>query len=361
MQSKLSVDALQPRTAAIMLAIFLIGIEAVFAPPSSGGADVWLSYLLSFVLFIPVLFVWGQLMKKFPGQDLFSILETVFGKGFGRIIAFLYFLFFLFLASSVRFYYASFTQMASLTHTPLVVTIFLFFLLSAHLAKSGAQTIGKWSVFLAVIVLGAFVCLSLLAIPILRTEYLFPLVETPGGQVLEEAFGRSVLQLSGGVVFLALLGRLDPKASPQRVLFLGTGIAVLFGAATVLRDTAILGQGGFFATAFPSFKAVGVITLGTTGMGVEVIELLLSILTGLTSVSLFLLGASRALTPMFGLKEEAPLVLSIAFFTVPLAFVLFSNLTALAHFAPLFLRFAPVFSMGIPLVLWIFSGIGKRK
>ena len=360
MKDKIASNQINLQTAVFILLILHIGSFGTFGSGHGFYAGVWVSWLLSFLGFIPALFLWSYLVKKMPGMDLFAMLEHGFGKVLGRMITLLYILFFLFLAASTQFFYAAMTQMLTLNVTPFVVILLLFFLLSAYLAKSGLQAIGKWCVLLTVLAAVMAFLFFLLAAPIMQMEHIFPLMPSGGVGILRGAIHFFALTIGNAVMMLALLGNLEEKASPRKLFFIATSVAVLFFTFNFLRDTVVLGQGGVGASVYPSYKAAGLIRLGSTGTSVEVFVLLFDVVAGLTKVALCIVAAARGFARLFGQTEENAFVLSIAFLTVGAAAALFSNLHTLFSVVPTYQRIAPVFQVFIPLVL-AFVLLFRRK
>ena len=361
MKDKIASNQINLQTAVFILLILHIGSFGMFGPEQGFYAGVWLSWLLSLLGFVPVLLLWSHLVKNMPNMDLFAMLEHGFGRVLGRLFGLCYILFFLFLAASARFFYAAMTQMLTLSFTPFVVILLLFFLLSAYLAKSGLQAMGKWCALLVALMAGMTILFFLLATPIMRVENVLPLMPNGGEGVLRGAARFFVLTIGNAVIMLALLGNVEAKASPRKLFFYATAITVLFFVFHFLRDTAILGQGGVEASIYPSYKAAGLIRLGGTGTRIEVFVLLFDTMAGLSKVALCIIAAARGLARLFGQSEENAFVLSVAFLTVGLSALLFSNLHTLFSMAPTYLRIAPVFQVLIPLLLSIALLFRRKK
>ena len=360
MKDKIASNQINLQTAVFILLIIHICSFGMFGPAQGFYVGVWVSWLVSLLGFVPALLLWSHLVKKMPGMDLFAMLEHGFGRVLGRLFGLCYILFFLFLAASTRFFYAAMTQMLTLSFTPFVVILLLFFLLSAYLAKSGLQAMGKWCALLVAFAAVMTLLFFLLATPIMRLENILPLMPNGGEGVLRGAARFFALTIGNAVMMLALLGNFEAKASPKKLFFIATAIAILFFAFNFLRDTAILGQGGVEASVYPSYKAAGLIRLGGTGTRIEVFVLLFDVVAGLTKVALCIIAAARGFAHLFGQTEENAFVLSVVFLTVGLSATLFSNLHTLFSVAPTYLRVAPVFQVLIPLIL-AFVLLFRRK
>jgi len=294
-------------------------------------------------------------------MDLFAMLDYSFGRVLTVIISGLYFVYFITLAATTRAYHAMFVRLVAMPQTPWIILLLVFFVLCVYLAKSGAETVGKWSTFLAAGLILTTVGLTLFAIPAMRVDNLLPLVESGSAEIARGGIRFAVMPLGEAVVLLALLGHLDKGASSYKLFFVGAVIATLLLVLGFLRDAAILGARSMDSLLYSSFTAAGVLEVGTIGMRIEFLAALPTILAGITKAAVCLIAAARAMRRVFALPGENAVIVSVAFFSLGLSAALFANVTELFAFPALHFYFAPVFQVGIPVLMWLVAEMKTRR
>lgn len=361
MEDKIASRQIDGKTAMFVLFILHVGSLGAFGAGLGLRPGGWLSWLLAFIFFLPISQLWVYLGKKSSGMNLFSALEQGFGRKLSQILGFLYVGFFLLLAARLLFFHGAMLQMLVLPYTPFALNLLLLFGLSAYLAKSGLQAVGKWCVLLAGIFLFATVLFFILATPIMEVYRVLPLVLSGGQGVLEGAVHFFLQTLGNAVIMLALLGNGTENASQRKLFFVATAFAVLFFSLSFLREVSILGQAGAQSALYPSYKAAGLIRIGSTGARVEVFVLLLDMVMGLTKVALCVMAGARGMAHIFGGAKENALILSLSFFALGLSVLLFSSIRSLLDFTGIYLCLAPVFQVILPAILCVALAIrGKR-
>jgi len=350
------------RGAVAILLVFYMGSGPVFSLSSGLGADGWIAQLIGFLLVLPLLFILARLVRLMPGMDFYGILGYTLGKWLAGVVTVLYFCYFITMAATVRLYYGTFLQLTSLPNTPLIVILLALFAICAYLAKSGAETLGKWSTLVGAMAIVGALFLALMAIPSMRLGNLLPVMASGGREILWSGYRFAVLPFGEAVVLLALFGRLERGVSPYRVFFFGALLAAVFFVLTFLRDAAVLGAESMDSLRYPSFQAASVIRMGVIEMRIESLWSVPLILIGATKAAVYLIAAVLAVRRLFGLVDGGAVLLPVAFFSVGLSGVLFYNLTALFSFPALHLVVAPLFQMGIPVVIWLvaeYRGCGR--
>jgi len=361
MHGKLSAGTLHFSGAFAILMVFYLGGANLFGPEPGLGADGWIAQILGLFMVMPLLLIFARLVKLLPGMDLFEMLAFAWGRWLSTIVVVFYFFYFLGLAAMVRVYYGAFVQFVSLPNTPLVVILLAFFVLCTYLAKSGAETLGKWSLLLVSVLLVTAVALTILAVSNMRFENLLPLGDSGRSALMRGGARVALSPLGGAVVLLTLLGRFDARACPYRLFLFGAAAAVGMIALNFLRDASILGSGGMAVIQYPFFKAASVVQLGEIGARIEFPMVLPVLLAGITKAAVCLIAASKAVRFLFRLSDENTIIIPVAFFSVGISAVLAPNLPALLALPMLHLRAAPLFQVVLPMLLWLVAEIKMSR
>ena len=346
------------KNAAAILLVFYMGSYAIYAP-SGLGSDGWIALLAGFLTAMPLFLLLARLVQIMPKMDLYEMLRYTLGRRTSIIVSLLYFCYFIGISATVQLYYGTFVQQTSLTNTPLIVTLLVLFILCIYLAKSGVETLGKWSIFLAAAVILTAVLLTLFAIPSMRVGNLLPLAANGGRAIARAGIRQAALPFGEAVVLLALLGRLDCKASPYKVFFLGAVLAAGFFVLTFLRDAAILGAGGMDAVRYPFFTAAGVIRIGGMETRIETLATIPFVIAGLTKAAIYLIAAIAVVRRFFVRKEGRRVLIWVAVLSFGLVVVLATYLRSPNVLQTVRLYAAPLFQLMIPLLIWFVAEIKR--
>jgi len=360
MENKLSLDRLSLRGGVAILLVFYMSSYNVFGHAIGLASDRWIGLGIGLVMATPLLLILARLIRLLPGMDLFDMLEYAFGRVLGTVITVLYCAYFIAMAALAGRYHGEFLRLTTLPNTPLIVLIVALFAVCVYLAKSGAITLGKWSILVAALAVISAVTMAIFGIPAMGFNHLLPLGVHSGQGLLWGGYRSAVLGLGNAIILLTLAGRLDRKANPYGLFMFSAALAIAFFALTFLRDLAVLGQGSMDTFLFPAYRAAGVLGMGGLGVRIEVFVLLMALLTGAAKIALCLMATVKGVSRIGGRLDRnflAPLVAALALI---LAMSLFPNLTALFAFPGVYLRYAPVLQVGIPVLMWLIAE-GKAK
>ncbi len=142
---------------------------------SGNGAPF--SLLLSFLLWLPLLFCYFFVFRRFKKQDFTELNRTVFGKVGGKITSTLYALWFLVLASFYLGQYGARITGTLFYDTDMLVFVILMLFAVTFVLKKGTGTLFRSSTILAYIILFSVLIFTLLLLPPVRIKHFLPLSE----------------------------------------------------------------------------------------------------------------------------------------------------------------------------------------
>lgn len=317
------------------------------------GTDTWLVLLVSIAFALPLMLMYARLIHLMPGKDLFEMMELIFGKAAMVVTGLLFAFYFLSIASIVRGYYAEFVHVTSLLKTSFLIILLAFFLVCSYMAKSGIQSLGKWCVLTLFFTAAVISVMLVLSIPSIDMQNLLPLRETKLSEVLSAGFKGVILPLGEMVFLLGFAGRLDKKINPYKLFIFSMLFSTLFLEVILFQNLSVLGDAFMNTVFFPLYTATSVIHIGTIGTRVESLVMLTFLLVGISKVGIGLFAGTTALTRVFRLKSNNPIIIPVSFFTVALSAVAFPSMTAMFDFIEVYHIFASLFQLVIPAVLWI--------
>ncbi|MEO3944947.1 endospore germination permease [Gorillibacterium sp. CAU 1737] len=346
--------------------LFLIGSSLFMQNPGNQGADDWLSVLVAWIAYLPLLLLCGRLMKLCPAQDLIGILLKVMGPWLGRFVGMLYVFYAFLIGSMVLRNFGDFCQAVSYTDTPLLVPILMLGVLAIWAAYAGVEVLARTSAVLFVGVMLMFVVVSLLGLSAVKPHNLLPILEHGMLPVLKGGFTSFSLPFGETILLITVFSCISNIQRGSRPLLLGVGIAGFLSVYTSLRNTSILGSDIASSLYFPSYVAISRIHVGEFIQRIEGSSATVFLCALFIKVAVCLLLVSKGTAQIFNLKSYRSLVLQLGLLMIYLSTFVFSSLMQMIEAAGKYYPyFAFPFVAILPLVTWIVAefrfGRGKRK
>lgn len=138
------------------------------------GIDSWLSIIVAGILIQCMIFVFGLLMKRFPDDHLFTILEKLFGKVIGKTMSFLLCLYFIFIGAVSITKYTVILKSWLLPITPKWIIIIGLILVTIYAAKDSLHVITRFYI-LAFFVIFLFLGFVMYSLKDANVTYILPI------------------------------------------------------------------------------------------------------------------------------------------------------------------------------------------
>ena len=138
------------------------------------GTAAWYGSIISCLVSLFFFYLLYLLMKRFPGQDITQIFETVLGKVIGKVLTLLFSAYFLYYAASNLREFIEMLKAYNLPYTPPSLLITGFIAVSALIAYYGLEGIARISGILFIPVILGIVIILLLDIPYYDIDYIKP-------------------------------------------------------------------------------------------------------------------------------------------------------------------------------------------
>ncbi len=287
--------------------------------------EAWIGIIIAIIGFIPILFIYNCYMKKYPDKNYLQICEDLFGKIIGKVIGFIYILFFILLTSFNVRDLGYFTQSTMINETPLPVILLVAIVPCCMGVKNGISTTTRYSkifVISSVVIAGTIMFFLLKEADITNLLPVFNLSKKSYFQgaflVLNVPFGELVVVL----MIHQYLKNENKKA--RKYLFLGYIIGGFIYLLITVRDIAVLGE-TFSLFSSPSLVAFQLINIEEIFSRMDI--LFTVIFTGLLflKASLFFYVTILSIKTVFNLKETRHLVYILGIFACFIAINISAN------------------------------------
>jgi len=272
--------------------------------------DTWIIVIFSFILILPVLWIYIKLATKFPGKSIIEINECVFGKIVGKVLSSLYVFFFFSVAFLNGGLLSGFVGSTILPETPKAAIIIALVLLFVYTLRKGIEPITRCSTFFVIILIATLLINSILLIKNMKLSNFLPIFTLPINKYIQATQTEVFLPFCDIFVFFMLFPNLQNPKDVKKPFLNG----LIIGAATVffvvLRDTAVLGTSIQFMSR-PAYEAVRLINIANTLTRMEIVYAIILIVLLFFKICIFFYAAVKGISQIFKLesyKELAPVI-----------------------------------------------------
>lgn len=344
-----------------LVTLFLFGSTLVMGTGGNAGRDAWLSILAAMVLTLPVYLIYCRIISLFPGKDLMEILELNFGKIFGKLLSLAFIWFAFHLGALVMRNFGEFIITVALPETPMVAPIVIYGLLCIWGVKAGIETLAKCSEYFAVFVFALLIIYSLLAIPTMDTDNIFPIMGQGFMQAMSGTLAAFTYPFGEAVVFMAVSSALPGKRSSYKSYLWSLLIAGAMIAYIALRNNMILGPYTLKAVYFPAYTAISRINIGNFLQRMEIGVTIVFLLCGFIKTSICLLAASKGLSRVLGFDDYRILVTPIGLMMTTLSYTVYQSVMEMFEWAfKIWPYYAIFFQVFLPFFIWIFIEVREK-
>ncbi len=287
--------------------------------------DSWLVILFGFIVSLPLLWVYRNLMVMFPEQNLIQILDNVYGPVVGKILAVGYIWFF-FTLTSINFTdLGDFIKQIMLKETPIMVLVIMCMLVSVIAVREGITLVTKYSTLFIMV---TFVIMSfsvLLVINQLNFENFLPMLDKPVMKYVQGTHIITTIPFGETVVFLMIHPNVkQSRRETTKNLFLGFTLGGITVLAITMRDIATLGNTLEMFT-LPHVVALSLANLGPALSRIEIVFSVVFIMLMVFRITFLYYVSVLAIAQLLKIKDYRHLALAIGTFMILYGLTLYPN------------------------------------
>ena len=344
-----------------IIVMFIFGSSVVMGVSSGADQDSWMSLLLASAYTVPMLLIYARIIKLYPEKDLFETIEIVMGKIVGKIVIVLMAWYALHLCALVLRNFSEFIQIVTMPETPQLPIMLAMIMVVVYMAKSGVETMGKWSVITLTVVLMVVIVTIIFSLNKMDFTNILPFMEHSFQEISNGAFRLYAFPFAETVLFLCLADALKKKSSPYKLymfgLLIGCGVLML----VILRNLFMMGPKLVGASYFASYMTVRLINIADFFARIEGFISMNFILAGIIKITVCLLAAAKGTARLFGVSNYRKLVLPVSLLAVALSAIVYQNVMEMFDFLRFYTYYAVPFQVIIPLAVWIAAEIQTRR
>lgn len=314
----------------VLVVLFEMGSSILVGFPLNLKQDAWIAILLGMAGGILLFLVYYRLYMYYPDLPLTGYLQKIAGKWPGRVIGFLYILYFAYLASRVLRDFGELLTSTIYTHTPLFFLITLMFITVSYAIWKGFEVIARvGELYFAVVYIMAIVGFFLIIFSgLIHLENLKPFLEAGWMPIIKTSLKDSLTFPFGEMVVFTML--LPYIKQTQKIKIVCIGGMVLSGiniAIAAVVNIATLGVGLFIRSQYPLLTTVSKIQLFNFIERLDVLFMLYLMIAGFIKVTIFYYAAVIGTANLFKFEDYRKISFPVGFIILLTAMAIASNYT----------------------------------
>lgn len=340
-----------------IFSLFLVSITStniIIGFSKDAEQDTWISLILSIFFIIPFVLIYSRLIKIMPSKNIFEMCEYALGKPLGKVIAFIFTLYTLLALSLTLFGYGAFTNISALRHTHFFIIVGLYLLPVLYLAKSGIDTLSKWSFIVLLGWLILMIVFSTISLSKADANNLFPMFTHSKEDIIKSAAKSAIIPAGEIVLTLGIANSFDKKAKMKKVYILTIITMTIYLMLVFFRTCALLGAETMSSVIFSNYKAMTVVKISDFFERVEAFLAGIYILAGITKCALLLTSFVNGIKSVFSFQKAGDILVPCAFLVLSLSVTPFDGYTEMFDFVrTVYVYISPLFQALIPIIIWI--------
>lgn len=349
------------KEAICLFVLFIYGSSLIIGIGGGAENDSWLAAIVGTIMAVPVMLIYSRILSIYEGKDLFDILEILFGKFIGKIIAVIYVWYSFHLGALVLRNFGEFLNTIAMPETPMIASLLFMGIVCIIGVSYGVEVLCRTCTYFIPLIIFILAFVELLGLPKFNLEYIKPVLGNGLNPVLQGGFSAFSFPYAETVVFMGAFASLKTKKSPFRVYLLGILISSPIIIVNTLRNVLILGNtlSSFY---FPSYGAVSMIRFGEYIERIEVTLAVTFTFCIFVKCSVCLLTACMGFGKILNLKNYRTVVIQTGLLMIYFSYIVYDNTMEMKYWAfKVYPYYAFIFQVIIPVIIWVFAEIKVRK
>lgn len=324
-------------------------------------SQTWMVVLASIVAFLPVVYSYVALSKRFPGMNVIQINDKVYGPIIGKLISLYYILF---MSLTLSFNIRDIGELYNtfiMPDAPLIFFITFFAATCAYAVYKGLESIARISHLIVITTVLIQIIIFMLLFGNMDFSNFLPLFKVSPLKLIHGFHIIMSIPFAETIIFLMILCSVNKTENVGKIVLSGVTIGGIILLNVAIRNTAVMGNTESLWTS-PSFESIRMIEIGTVLTRMDLLIGLIQTILMFFKTSFFLYAFVSAVAQLLSLKSYLPILLPLTGIEVILAATAFQTpvdhimitqnghiiyLTPLLFFVP-FMTFLIAVLRGIP-------------
>lgn len=312
-----------------MLAILFEHGSAMVIPLGvDARQDVWIAILCGMVFGWMLFLVYYRLFTYYPAVPLTSYSQQIVGPFFGKGIALIYVLYFLYIAARVLRDFGELLLTFAYPETPLFILNAVMMITVMYAAYKGIEVLARTGeLFFFSLYLTAFLGLALVVMAgLIDVHRLQPVLEEGWKRVFKVVFTQTLYVPFGEmVVFTMLFPYIHQPEKTKIVGWLAMFLSGINLAVMMATNIAVLGADTVSRSTFPLLNTIREIRVANFLERLDVLFMIALVVGGFFKISLFFYAGVIGTADLFRVKEHQRLVYPLGLSVLLLSIAIASN------------------------------------
>lgn len=287
--------------------------------------DSWLVVIFSLILFIPIIWIYRTIMVQFPNKNFIQVLEIVFGKVVGKLLA-LGFIWFLINLTALNLRDLEvFAKITVMTETPPIVLAIMCMVFVVYAVRKGIYVVCRFSAAFAVIQIAVIIIAIALVSDQIKLDNFLPIFDQPQLNYLQSVHVVSTIPMGELVAFLMITPNIRMnKESVAKYWYAGFAIGGLSFLIVMFREISVLGNIAHIFS-LPALTTFRLIHIGSILNRIEILFALTLVLLLSFKVLFLTYVTVIAIAQLAELDSYKNFVIIISLAIIPLVITIFPN------------------------------------
>lgn len=343
----------------MLIAMFISGSTLITGGLTDAKQDTWLCVVAAYLLSLPLCWLFASLVKLPKDRDFFSGIIQVCGKIPGRILCFLYALNAVHLCGQNLRFLAEFVHDVNMNETPLTAILVCVLIAAIYAVRNRLYVLVRLAGFALPFIFASVGLTILLSVQDMDFTNMLPVLHLDWKQVSSGTFEYFSLAFGELVFCLPLLGAIDHQETVFPVLAKGSLMGFLLLLTVSLRNLFVLGYTNG-VSAFPSYSAVSIISIGEFFTRIEVLIGINLLFSGFFKILVLLFFTCKSFSAALGFKDYEPLAGPCGILSLTTALLIFCNTGEMFSWQKYFAYFSLPLQLIAPAILLIIGKIRGR-
>lgn len=251
---KISTPQLAVSIASVIVAVGIVTLPRT-AVEEVGTPDVWITFLLSGLIALGLVYICGKLMQRYPGKTFYEFNELIVGKFIGRLLSLFFSAYWIVLVAYEVRMNAEVIRFLLLEQTPIEVTIGCFMLVAQFSIVKGQSPLVRLCQMFFPITTIAILAIMLLGSNNFDLDNFRPLLRDGALPVLK-GIPSSVLLYLGFEAILILAASAQDKAKITKAAVIGVCVPIVIYVVTLVMVIGILSPAEVKTLAWPTVEVI---------------------------------------------------------------------------------------------------------
>jgi spore germination protein KB len=346
----------------IAVIVTQIMLSSVFAITSGYQAkqDSWLALAAAYVFGIPLIMIYARIMSLYPAKSIFEIVDEIFGKICGVIIAIFLFLYFFQIAVMSLYPFLGFSKIIALSNTPKMIISVLIGLVCAYIVKKGTNTLGKFSLISTFVITLIITAVSVFLVDKMKIDNFLPVFTQPFWTVAEFSATIFIFPFGQVLLILTLADSIKNETSKYKSMFWGITLGFIILLIIFISEIASIGGEVLGIELYPIYLASSLISIGHFVQRTEIFIASAIFICQIIKIAVILFALSKCMAHIFKLSGYKNIVLPLSLLIVTLSAHFFKGAIELDTWKAQFFYLCLIFQILFPTAVWIAAEFKKK-